>query len=205
MASVSETLVREFFELHGFLVRQPRKYSPRSPREPEEADLLVVNPRAQATADPLPLLLEVEHLPRVARALVVVKGWHTETFSPTRLAQMPEIFRFANASVVRQAARELGEGPPLLSILVVPSLPQSDELRQQSLKVIREKGVDMAISFPTLLDDLLRRVEINRDYLKSEVLQLLRILKNYGFLRDSQLELFKPPRRRRSNLKSSGG
>jgi len=203
MASVSETLVREFFELHGFLVRQPRKHSPRSPREPEEADLLIVNPRAQATTDPVPVLLEPKHLPRVARALVVVKGWHTETFSPTRLAQMPEIFRFASAPVVRQAARELGEGPPLLSILVVPSLPQNDGLRQQSLKVIREHGVDAAISFPMLLEDLLLQVEVNRDYLKSEVLQLLRILKNYGFLRDSQLELFKSPRRRKPRPKSS--
>ena len=199
MASVSEALVREFFELNGFLVRQPRKHSPRSPRDPEEADLLVVNPRPRKTnVEPPPMLLGPEHLPGVARALVVVKGWHTETFSATRLAQMPEIFRFAAATVVQQAARELGDGPPLSKILVLPSLPHSQDLRQQSLKVMRDNGVDAVISFPTVLEDLLRRVEVNRDYRKSEALQLLRILKNYGFLRDPQLELFKAPRRRRS-------
>lgn len=198
MASVSETLVREFFELHGFLVRQPRKHTPRSTREPEEADLLVVNPRGKATSEPLPLLLQPEDLSRVARALVVVKGWHTETFSPTRLAQMPEIFRFASGAVVEQAARELGEGPPLSSILVVPSLPQSEDLRQKSLAVMQENGVDAAIAFPMILQDLLSRVEVNRDYQKSEVLQTLRILKNYGLLRDPQMELFRLPRRKRS-------
>jgi hypothetical protein len=203
MASVSETLVREFFELHGFLVRQPRKHTLRSPREPEEADLLVVNPRPLNVEEPLPLLLETEHLPRVARALVMVKGWHTDTFTPTRLAQMPEIFRFATASVVQQAARELGEGPPLARILVVPALPQSADLRRQSLNIMRENGVDSVICFPTVLEDLSVRVEVNRDYFRSDVLQLLRILKNYGFLRDPQLELFKAPRRRRSPPKSA--
>ena len=58
--------------------------------------------------------------------------------------------------------------------------------------------VDAAIAFPMILQDLLSRVEVNRDYQKSEVLQTLRILKNYGLLRDPQMELFRLPRRKRS-------
>lgn len=196
MALVSENLVREFFELRGFLVRQPRKYTPRSAREPEEADLLVVNPRVKTGGD-LPFLLEADDVEKIGRALVAVKGWHTETFSPTRLGQMPEIFRFTGEAVAKQACRELGEGGRLFRILVLPALPTTQELREQSIAVMQAHGVDAAMTFPTLLADLLQQVEVNRDYLKSEVLQLLRILKNYNLLRDPQLELFKPGKRRR--------
>jgi hypothetical protein len=198
MPAVSEMIVREFFELHGFLVRQPRKHTLRSSRGSDEADLFVVNPRPLPLTEPLPFLLAPEDLDRLSRGVVVVKGWHTETFSPSRLALQPEIFRFASPAVVRQAARELGAGGPVCKILVVPSLPQKEELRRQSIAVMQQNGVDAALPFATLLADLFRRVEINRDYQKSDLLQVLRILKNYGFLRDPQLELFKPggkPRR----------
>lgn len=204
MPSVSETLVREFFELNGFLVRQPRKHSLRSARAQEEADLLVVNPQPSTSAEPLPFLLEAHHLPQLARGLVVVKGWHTETFSPNRLSVMPEIFRFASPAVVRQAVRELGEGPPILKVLIVPSLPQKDDLRRQSIDILRNNGVDAAIPFRTLLADLIRRVEVNRDYQKSDALQLLRILKTYQMILDPQLELFKPRRSRGSGRRSTG-
>ncbi|MFM1943406.1 MAG: hypothetical protein RI897_2388 [Verrucomicrobiota bacterium] len=194
MASLSENLVREFFELRGFLVRQPRKHTPRSAKEPEEADLLVLNPQPAKVAGELPFLLEAGDVNRLGRALVAVKGWHTEVFSPTRLEQMPEIFRFTAESVVRQAEAELGLGGGLKKVLVVPALPAARELREQSLEVMRAHGVDAALTFHTLLADLLQRVEVNRDYFKSDTLQLLRILKNYNLLRDTQLELFKPRR-----------
>jgi len=194
MPSVSESIVREFFELHGFLVRQPRKHLHRSSREQDEADFLVVNPQpASAPAAPA-FILEPEDLPALARALVVVKGYHTDTFGPGRLTQRPKIFRFVSDSVVRQATRELGDGPPLTRILVVPALPQAQDARRRSIEVMRANGVDATISFPTILADLFRRVEVNRDYQKSDLLQILRILKNYGLLRDPQLELFKPSR-----------
>ena len=38
MGAVSETILREFFELHGFFVRQQRKYSAPTRREDEEID-----------------------------------------------------------------------------------------------------------------------------------------------------------------------
>ncbi len=194
MSSLSENLVREFFELRGFLVRQPRKHTPRSAREPEEADFLVLNPQPLKGAGDLPFLLEAEDVNRLGRALVAVKGWHTEVFSPTRLEQMPEIFRFAAESVVRQAQEELGVGGGVKKVLVVPALPVTRDLREQSLEVMRAHGVDAALTFHTLLADLLQRVEVNRDYFKSDTLQLLRILKNYNLLREPQLELFKPRR-----------
>ena len=44
MAAVSESIVREYFELHGFFVRQQRKFIPRVQAEDDEIDFLVFNP-----------------------------------------------------------------------------------------------------------------------------------------------------------------
>src|SRR5207247_6264592 len=62
MAAVSETIVREYFELHGFFVRQQRKYVAPSRREDEEIDFFVLNPRHVAAGQPLPFVLTSEDL-----------------------------------------------------------------------------------------------------------------------------------------------
>src|SRR5206468_9153864 len=92
MAAVSETIVREYFELHGFFVRQQRKYVAPSRREDEEVDFFVLNPHQAASDKPLPFVLSSAEVPVIARAVVVVKGWHTESFSSAVLAHAPEIF-----------------------------------------------------------------------------------------------------------------
>src|SRR6059036_297330 len=111
MAAVSETIVREYFELHGFFVRQQRKYIAPTRREDDEIDFFVLNPRGQAGA--LPFVLASADLAGVARAVVVVKGWHTETFSPGLLANAPEIFRFVEPAAFQPAARAFGSDGPL--------------------------------------------------------------------------------------------
>jgi len=48
-----------------------------------------------------------------------------------------------------------------------------------------------------MLADLIGEVEVNRNYQKSDLLQTIRILKNYDFFREPQLELFNPGRKKR--------
>ena len=49
MSAVSETIVREYFELHEFLVRQHRKYIGQTRRDEEDdIDFFVLNPHPQA-------------------------------------------------------------------------------------------------------------------------------------------------------------
>jgi len=45
--------------------------------------------------------------------------------------------------------------------------------------------------------DLIEQIEVNRNYQKSDLLQVIRILKNYDFFREPQLELFKPGKRKK--------
>ncbi len=197
MAAVSETIVREYFELHGFLVRQQRKYVAPTRREDEEIDFFVLNPLPHPSDSPLPFVLASADMRAIVRAVVVVKGWHTETFSPAVLENAPEIFRFVQPGVFQQAARAFAGDDPLTKILVVPALPQGQAARNQSIEMLRAKGVDAVIPFHTMLRDLIDQIEVNRNYQKSDLLQVIRILKNYDFLKERQLELFKPKRRKR--------
>jgi hypothetical protein len=144
-------------------------------------------------------VLSPTDLAGISRAVVVVKGWHTETFSPGVLANAPEIFRFVEPPVFQQAARGFREDGPLVKILVVPALPQNESARAASIDLLRAKGVDAVIPFRAMLADLIGQTEVNRNYQKSDLLQIIRILKNYDFFREPQLELFKQKRRRRKS------
>ena len=187
---MSESIVREYFELHGFLVRQQRKHVAPARREGEAIDFFVLNPSFRSDVKSLPFILSSADLPGLNRAVVVIRGWHTETFSPTVLANQPEIFGFADSEVFQRAARSFGEDLDVKRILIVPALPQEETARSQSVDLLRSKGIDSVISFHSMLSDLVNRTEANHNYQKSDILQIIRILKNYGLLRDTQLELF---------------
>lgn len=197
MAAVSETIVREYFELHEFLVRQHRKYITQTKREEDDIDFFVLNPRPQKHETELPFVLSSPDLKFIERAVVVVKGWHTETFSPAVLAHAPEIFRFVEPKVFQQAARAFGADGTPTKILVVPALPQGESAHKQSVELLRSKGIDAVLPFHVMLADLVGSIEVNRNYQKSDLLQMIRILKNYDFFKEPQLELFKSRRKRR--------
>lgn len=190
MSAVDEGIVREFFELHGFLVSQRRKYIVQSRQKTgdEQVDLIVLNPAAAATDAPLDFELSTATLKHVARAIVAVKGWHTEVFAPGLLAHQPKIFRFVEPKAAEEAKRLVG-GEGLLKILVIPGLSRDAKLREKSIEVLRGKGVDGVISFREILHGLLASVKTNRNYQKSDLLQILRLLKNYDLIKEPQMEL----------------
>jgi hypothetical protein len=199
MSAVDESIVREYFESHGFLVCQRRKYivQARQKTGDEEVDLIVLNPRA--TSEP-PSEFEItsETLGRVSRAIVAIKGWHTEVFAPGVLAHQPKIFRFVEKRAVEEAQRLVG-GDNLVKILVVPGLPRDAKVRAKSIEVLKSKGVDGVISFRGILQELIAGVKTNRNYQKSDLLQILRLLKNYELLTQPQMELKLRTRKKAKN------
>jgi len=195
MAAVNESIVREYFELHGFLVHQYRKYVAPAGREDDDLDFFVFNPRPQTGTEETQFVLGAASLPSIERALVVIKAWHTETFTPAALNNAPELFRFLKQKAFQKAVRDFGQEGHLRKILVVPALPQDTQSRDQSIAIFRANGIDAVISFRTMLTELVAKVERNRNYQKSDLLQTLRILKNYDLLKEPQLELFKPHRK----------
>lgn len=199
MSAIDEGIVREYFEHNGFLVRQMRKYVVQSRKKSteEEMDLLVLNPSYVKSDRKPEFFIFTSELPYVHRAMLVVKGWHTGKFNPATLRSSPEIFRFLEDSVKKEAKRllsgyeeEPGIGDDLLKIIVAPGLPTQEPYRSQSVEMLKEKGVDGIISFRTMLQELISRIEVNRNYRKSDTLQIIRILKNYDLIKDPQMDLF---------------
>lgn len=192
MSGVNENIAREYFEALGILVLQPRKYavSARAKRSDEEIDLLVYNPRATVHVCSPSMLWTSADVAGIQRAVVGVRGWHTDRFSPAVLDTSPEIFRFASDDSVKRAGKQLGDGP-VAKLLCLPGMSSTDTLKERALNILREKGIDGVISFPTMLHELISRIQVTRNYEKSDLLQVLRILKNYDLLKEPQLELFR--------------
>lgn len=203
MSAVDESIVREYFESHGFLVCQRRKYvvQARQKTADEEINLIVFNARATTAVAPGEFEIDAKSLGQISRAIVAVKGWHTEVFAPSVLAHAPKIFRFVEKRAVEEAQRLVGVDG-LVKILVVPGLPRDAKTREKSIEVLRAKGVDGVISFRSILQELIATVHTNRNYQKSDLLQILRLLKNYDLLKEPQMELKLKPKqsRRRSDL-----
>jgi hypothetical protein len=194
MSAIDEGIVREYFEQNGFLVRQVRKYqvTARRKHDDEEIDLIVFNPAWERGSRRPDFFLFSSELPFLHRAVVVVKPWHTGVFSPATLKSSPEIFRFLEDNVLKEAARLFpvaGEEDDLAKVLVLPALPTQEPFRSQSVALLKERGVDAILSFRAMLLDLIEKVEVNRLYRKSDTLEVMRILKNYDLLKDAQLDL----------------
>jgi hypothetical protein len=196
MSAIDEGIVREFFEQNGFFVRQVRKYQVQARRKTgdEEIDLLVHNPSWRKGSRKPDFFLFSTELPFVHQAVVSVKPWHTDVFTPAMLKGSPEIFGFLEQNVLRQAARLFpaegeGIGADVAKILVLPAIPTAEPFRSQSVELLKEKGVDGIISFRSMLLDLIEKIDAHRNYGKSDTLQVIRVLKNYDLLKDAQLDL----------------
>ncbi len=198
MSAIDEGIVREYFEQNGFFVRQVRKYQvqARKKTSDEEIDLLVYNPSWRRGSRRPEFFLFATELPFIQRAVVAVKPWHTDVFTPAMLRSAPDkIFSFLEENVLRRAKRlfpsETGEAADrdVTKLLVLPALPTAEPFRSQSVELLKSHGVDGIISFRAMLLDLIEKVEINRSYGKSDALQMIRILKNYDLIKDAQLDL----------------
>ena len=191
MSAVNEWIAREYFESLGYLVSQPCKYESqgKKKRVEEDLDLLVMHPQVTDSLMPETMVWTSADLKSVGRAVVGVRGGYTERFYMADFAQAPEILRYAERAARLVAAARLGGEPPVV-ILCVPELPVSEDLKEKMLAGLRERGVDGVITFRTMLAELLGGVRVNRNYEKSDLLQILRLLKANNLVKDPQMELF---------------
>ena len=205
MAGFDENIVREYFELNGFFVRQLRKYlvHSRKKRVDEEIDLVVYNPSAYSSSgENAGFQLFSTDMGKISRAIVVVKAWHTSRFTPAMLKSSSRVFDFLKKDVLNKAETYFSFGESVddteavdprefTKILVLPGLPTSDPQRTESIQLLKDQGIDGIITFSTILENLLRNVEVNHSYQKSDLLQLMRILKIYDMVKEPQMNLFK--------------
>ena len=117
----------------------------------EEIDLLITRPgQAGVFNTPKQVVWEAAHLAKVQRAVVSVRGWHTERFSPATLKKNSEIFRFTELPVTIEARKILGPGS-VAKVLCVSDLTASAGLHDETLFMMRQNGVDGVLSFRAML------------------------------------------------------
>ena len=206
MSGFDENIVREYFELNGFFVRQLRKYQvqSRKKRSDEQIDMIIYNPRASSEQhsddfeSDFGFQIFSNEIKKIYKALVVVKAWHSSRFTPAILKSETKIFDFLKKDVLAKAneyfnfneAELNNESSIIKKILIIPSLPNSEPHRSESILLLKEQGIDGIISFSTILEGLISNIEINHSYQKSDLLQLLRILKIYDMIKEPQLTFF---------------
>ena len=192
MAGINTEIVREYFELKGFFVRVLKKSVLTGS---ERDDISTIDMACWNSSHPeksdskLPFVLNSTDALKISKAIVIIRGWHTEIFSPSVVAAFFQGFQFSELDSSR-VSRELFNEKDFSRILVIPLLPQNPELRNRSIDLLKEKNVTHVLEFKTVLSELIDEAQINRNYQESEILQMLRILKRYDCLKGKQLELF---------------
>lgn len=170
----------------------------RKKRADEEIDLVVYNPKAPAELPTMGFQLFSTDMMKIRRAVVVVKGWHTSRFTPAILKSSTKVFDFLKKDVLSKAEDYFNldgsdvelEETGFAKILVLPGLPTAEPQRSESIELLKARGVDGIITFSTILENLLRNVEVNHSYQKSDLLQMMRILKIYDMVKEPQMTLF---------------
>ncbi|HAV13563.1 MAG TPA: hypothetical protein DCX06_08765 [Opitutae bacterium] len=203
MAAFDENLVREYFELNGFFVRQLRNHTVQSRKKQVEAtnDLVVFNPSTPESAGLSSFQLFASDMTNLRGAVVGIKGWNESRFSPAILKSSSKTFDFLKKEVIAKSDLYFQTDEPedestvdpyadYKRLIVVPAFPTNDQHRVDCAALFQEKGVHGVIVVSTILESLLRNVAVNHSYSKSEILQLLRVLKIYDMIREPQMTLF---------------
>ena len=101
MSGFDENIVREYFELNGFFVRQVPKYSVRTRKKvPDEAVALMINkPEAVKEQSIANFQLFSADMESIQQAVVVVRSWYLSEFSPELLKSSSKLFNFLKKNV----------------------------------------------------------------------------------------------------------
>ena len=169
MADVNERIVQCYFELKGYMVTTNLKYMIKKKSSGEsDIDLAIYR------AEPLD------------RAIVEVKGWHTETFTLSYFKKNTGDYRDRLLNFVRpeaqKVAQEFFRTYKFRKILVVPELA-SRQREQIETKLKSEYDVDV-IDFTEILKFVISKTEANKNYGHSEFQQTIRLMKAYEFIKD---------------------
>ena len=110
----------------------------------------------------------------------------------------PKVFDFLKKDVLSKVNdyfdlnnMDLGNSDAVFKkILIIPNSPSGEPHRSESITLLKEQGIDGIISFATILESLIKSIEINHSYQKSDLLQLIRILKIYDMIKEPQMTFF---------------
>lgn len=198
MQRIEEAIVAEYFEQNGFLVRTLRKGRPQTKKSLDEGlDLYVRNMVYRDGGRPPQFLLFSSELRYLESAIICVRGWYGEKAALATNTNSSDIVKNLEANVLKKVEKwfEVEKGVTWgtktkpLKVLVAPVFPTQEPYRTQCSDMLKAKGVDSILSFKSMVLDLIDRVDTKQVYEKSDLLQLLRVLKTFDLIKDSQMDL----------------
>jgi hypothetical protein len=176
MSQASIEIVREFFIIHNFFVLK------------KEDILFVKNAELTETEGIDRFVLSGSEVSKVLKSAVVKPVcWHTMKLTPVVLSRFPEIFEFLKGRYALES-KKFFQGEDFKKILVIPSLPASEKLQKESIKIMKEEGVDHIITFPSIIAHLIEKIDARYVYLSS-VNEIFRVLKFYKFFAEKEQKL----------------
>jgi hypothetical protein len=180
MSDVNEEFAKVFFEKNDFLVRTNLKYyvkkEGKSIGGDSDIDLLIFHLKPNNLNPVTNFILNVEDLKRIDFAIVESKGWHTETFTESKINSNPRIFNFVREEAIKEAKLFFNRSN-FKKILLCSKLPAEENAREKSINLLRSKGIDHIIEFSTIVEDLWN-IDETKSY-DSEILQTIRLIKMY--------------------------
>lgn len=204
MAGFDENIVREYFDLNGFFVRQLRKHTVQKGKKHVElqSDLVVYRPEAPEGASLSGFQIFSSDIENIRGAVVGITPWNVSRFTPAVAKSSAKTCDFLKKDVIAKIdqyfQRDPVEGDEVesdpyenyMKLLVLPAFPKNDAHRIECTELLKTAGVDGVLVCSTILENLLRHVAVNHSYPKSDILQLLRVLKIYDMIREPQMTLF---------------
>jgi hypothetical protein len=180
-------IVRECFELNRFQVTTRWALQSSTASRDEHKQQLYVQRNGSAGEPPDSLVLSELDIPKLHRALIEVRVWHTERLYRSTLESTPIFTEFAERAHQGPALDFFGTDE-FRNVLVLSALPQSGEQRAQVLELLEQGPIDHVIEYQTILRALADRVVDETVYSGSHTLQLIQTFKRYRMLRYHQLE-----------------
>jgi hypothetical protein len=161
MPEVNEVIVKQYLELRGYFVITNAKFLRKKEDTGKKSsgwgdvDILATHPNG-------------------SKYLIEVKGWHMQSFTPSDFGGGPYVDVLA-----KNKAEETFQTRDFKTILVVPEI--GSKSKSKVMELATQEGIDEVWEFPTILNFLINQAELNMNY-GGEVLQMLRLLKQYLFL-----------------------
>jgi hypothetical protein len=181
MSDVNEEFARVFFEENDFLVRTNLDYYVKKDGSSiggdSDIDLLILHLKPNTLNPVSNFVLNVEDLKSIDCAIVESKGWHTETFTESKINSNPRIFNFVREEAIKKAELFFNRSN-FKKILLCSKLPTDQVARQKSIELLQSKGIDHIIEFSTIVQNLWKLSERKKSY-DSEILQTIRLIKMY--------------------------
>ncbi|HOK55840.1 MAG TPA: hypothetical protein PKV21_03680 [bacterium] len=169
-------IVKEFFIINNFYVIS------------KDGFLIVKNPE-ETGKEIENFVIEKEKIFFINEGIIKVLSWHTLKFTPSVIKKFSaEIFEITEEKFYREVKNFLGK-EKFKKILVIPGLPSTKNLREESIKIMKENGIDHVIFFNTIISGLIDKIDERKVY-QSHTLEIIRILKFYKFFYKKNLDAF---------------